>query len=95
MMRGARKWFHKDADGLDEPQKKLLPEIFANSQKLQTYFQLRRISPRSGIVRPHRANSFSRNCRIGAIAQNKAASRRCRNLRRACAATPDSKSIRI
>ena len=41
MMRGARKWFHKDADGLDEPQKKLLPEIFANSQKLQTYFQLR------------------------------------------------------
>lgn len=41
LMRGARKWFHKDADGLDEPQKKLLPEIFANSQKLQTYFQLR------------------------------------------------------
>ncbi|MBA5770857.1 DesA/ISL3 alpha bundle tail domain-containing protein, partial [Escherichia coli] len=24
LMRGARKWFHKDADGLDEPQKKLL-----------------------------------------------------------------------
>ncbi|WP_261539058.1 DesA family fatty acid desaturase [Burkholderia multivorans] len=41
LMRGARKWFHKDADGLDEPQKKLLPEIFANSQKLHTYFQLR------------------------------------------------------
>lgn len=41
LMRSARKWFHKDADGLDEPQKKLLPEIFANSQKLQTYFQLR------------------------------------------------------
>ncbi|WP_179401564.1 DesA family fatty acid desaturase [Burkholderia guangdongensis] len=41
LMRGARKWFHKDEDGLDEPQKRLLPEIFANSQKLQTYFQLR------------------------------------------------------
>ncbi|MGU7775824.1 DesA family fatty acid desaturase [Burkholderia sp. MR1-5-21] len=41
LMRGARKWFHKDEDGLDEQKKKLLPEIFANSQKLQTYFQLR------------------------------------------------------
>lgn len=41
LMRGARKWFHKEEDGLDEPQKRMLPEIFANSQKLQTYFQLR------------------------------------------------------
>ncbi len=41
LMRGARKWFHKEEDGLNEPQKRLLPEIFANSQKLQTYFQLR------------------------------------------------------
>ncbi|MBN3817576.1 acyl-CoA desaturase [Paraburkholderia sp. Se-20369] len=41
LMRGARTWFHKDEDGLDEQKKKLLPEIFANSQKLQTYFQLR------------------------------------------------------
>ena len=29
------------AAGAGDPQKKLLPEIFANSQKLQTYFQLR------------------------------------------------------
>jgi stearoyl-CoA desaturase (delta-9 desaturase) len=42
LMRGARTWFHKDEDGLDEPQKRLLPEIFANSQKLHTYFQLRK-----------------------------------------------------
>ncbi len=41
LMRGARKWFHKEEGGLNEPQKRLLPEIFANSQKLQTYFQLR------------------------------------------------------
>ncbi|WP_323121022.1 DesA family fatty acid desaturase [Burkholderia alba] len=42
LMHGARKWFHKDEAGLDEPQKRLLPEIFANSQKLHTYFQLRK-----------------------------------------------------
>ncbi|CAJ2956841.1 fatty acid desaturase [Burkholderia pseudomallei] len=41
LMRGARKWFHKDEAGLDEPQKRMLPEIFANSQKLHTFFQLR------------------------------------------------------
>ncbi len=41
LMRGARKWFHKEEDGLDEPQKRMLSEIFANSQKLYTYFQLR------------------------------------------------------
>jgi len=41
-MRGARAWFHKEESGLDEPQKRMLPEIFANSQKLQTYFQLRK-----------------------------------------------------
>ncbi|KVE23573.1 aminotransferase [Burkholderia singularis] len=41
LMHGARKWFHKDEAGLDEPQKRLLPEIFANSQKLHTFFQLR------------------------------------------------------
>ncbi len=40
-LRGARKWFHKEEDGLNEPQKRQLPEIFANSQKMQTYFQLR------------------------------------------------------
>ncbi|MBN3726375.1 DesA family fatty acid desaturase [Burkholderia sp. Ac-20379] len=40
-LRGARKWFHKGEDGLNEPQKRQLPEIFANSQKMQTYFQLR------------------------------------------------------
>ncbi|AHI64029.1 acyl-CoA desaturase [Burkholderia thailandensis] len=41
LMRGARKWFHKEEAGLDEPQKRMLPEIFANSQKLHTFFQLR------------------------------------------------------
>ncbi|CAN0622984.1 stearoyl-CoA desaturase (Delta-9 desaturase) [Burkholderia multivorans] len=41
-MRGARAWFHKEESGLNEPQKRMLPEIFANSQKLQTYFQLRK-----------------------------------------------------
>ncbi|KAF1027559.1 MAG: hypothetical protein GAK40_01051 [Burkholderia plantarii] len=41
LMHGARKWFHKDEEGLNEPQKRMLPEIFANSQKLHTYFQLR------------------------------------------------------
>ncbi|MEX3527029.1 MAG: fatty acid desaturase [Burkholderia sp.] len=42
LMRGARSWFHKDEEGLNEPQKRLLPEIFANSQKMHTYFQLRK-----------------------------------------------------
>ncbi|MET5115264.1 acyl-CoA desaturase, partial [Burkholderia pseudomallei] len=41
LMRGARTWFHKDEAGLDEPQKRMLPEIFANSQKLHTFFLLR------------------------------------------------------
>ncbi|AOJ69710.1 MULTISPECIES: DesA family fatty acid desaturase [Burkholderia] len=41
LMRGARKWFHKEEAGLDEPQKRMLPEIFANSQKLHTFFELR------------------------------------------------------
>ncbi|MDN7921728.1 DesA family fatty acid desaturase [Burkholderia gladioli] len=41
LLRGARSWFHKDEEGLNEPQKRLLPEIFANSQKMHTYFQLR------------------------------------------------------
>ncbi|MEX3630093.1 MAG: fatty acid desaturase [Burkholderia sp.] len=42
LLRGARSWFHKDEEGLNEPQKRLLPEIFANSQKMHTYFQLRK-----------------------------------------------------
>ncbi|MEX3557662.1 MAG: fatty acid desaturase [Burkholderia sp.] len=42
LLRGAHSWFHKDEEGLNEPQKRLLPEIFANSQKLHTYFQLRK-----------------------------------------------------
>ena len=40
-MRGARSWFHKEEAGLDEPQKRLLPQIFANSQKLKTYIDMR------------------------------------------------------
>lgn len=41
LMRGARSWFHKEEAGLDEPQKRQLPQIFANSQKLRTYIELR------------------------------------------------------
>lgn len=41
LMRNARNWFHKDEAGLDEPQKRQLPEIFANSQKLRTFIELR------------------------------------------------------
>lgn len=41
LMRGARGWFHKEEAGLDEPQKRQLPQIFANSQKLRTYIELR------------------------------------------------------
>ncbi|CAD6509215.1 hypothetical protein LMG28727_00218 [Paraburkholderia kirstenboschensis] len=41
VMRGARSWFHKEEAGLDEPQKRLLPQIFANSQKLKTYIDMR------------------------------------------------------
>ncbi|WMY08959.1 DesA family fatty acid desaturase [Paraburkholderia phenoliruptrix] len=41
VMRGARAWFHKEEAGLDEPQKRLLPQIFANSQKLKTYIDMR------------------------------------------------------
>ncbi|WP_233864161.1 DesA family fatty acid desaturase [Paraburkholderia adhaesiva] len=41
LMRGARKWFDKDEANLDEPQKRQLPQIFANSQKLRTFIELR------------------------------------------------------
>jgi stearoyl-CoA desaturase (delta-9 desaturase) len=41
VMRGARSWFHKEEAGLNEPQKRLLPQIFANSQKLKTYIDMR------------------------------------------------------
>lgn len=41
VMRGARSWFHKEEAGLDEPQKRLLPQIFAYSQKLKTYIDMR------------------------------------------------------
>ncbi|QGZ62145.1 DesA family fatty acid desaturase [Paraburkholderia acidisoli] len=41
VMRGARKWFDKEEASLDEPQKRQLPQIFANSQKLRTYIELR------------------------------------------------------
>jgi stearoyl-CoA desaturase (Delta-9 desaturase) len=41
LMRGARKWFDKEESSLDEPQKRQLPQIFANSQKLRTFIELR------------------------------------------------------
>lgn len=41
LLHSARKWFHKDVAGLEERQKRLLPEIFANSQKMQVYYNLR------------------------------------------------------
>jgi stearoyl-CoA desaturase (delta-9 desaturase) len=41
-MLNARKWFYKDEAGLEEPQKRQLPEIFANSHKLRTFIELRR-----------------------------------------------------
>ncbi|HWX12410.1 MAG TPA: transposase, partial [Trinickia sp.] len=42
LMLGARQWFHKEEDGLDEPQKRQLPEIFADSQTLRTFIELRK-----------------------------------------------------
>ncbi|MEX3948256.1 fatty acid desaturase [Paraburkholderia sp. EG287B] len=41
VMRGARKWFDKEEASLNEPQKRQLPQIFANSQKLCTFIELR------------------------------------------------------
>jgi stearoyl-CoA desaturase (delta-9 desaturase) len=41
VMRGARKWFDKEEASLNEPQKRQLPQIFANSQKLRTYMEMR------------------------------------------------------
>ncbi|MCG5073001.1 acyl-CoA desaturase [Paraburkholderia tagetis] len=41
VMRGARNWFDKEEASLNEPQKRQLPQIFANSQKLRTYIELR------------------------------------------------------
>ncbi|WP_322056808.1 acyl-CoA desaturase [Paraburkholderia sp. J63] len=41
VMRGARNWFDKEEASLNEPQKRQLPQIFANSQKLKTYIELR------------------------------------------------------
>ncbi len=41
IMRGARKWAHKDESGLDEPQRKQLPELLSDNHKLRTYVELR------------------------------------------------------
>ncbi|TAM04766.1 MAG: acyl-CoA desaturase [Paraburkholderia sp.] len=41
LMHGARKWFYKEESSLDEPQKRQLPQIFANSQQLRTFIELR------------------------------------------------------
>jgi stearoyl-CoA desaturase (delta-9 desaturase) len=40
-LKNARKWFHKDEARLQEPQKQQLPDVFAQSHALQTYFELR------------------------------------------------------
>jgi stearoyl-CoA desaturase (delta-9 desaturase) len=42
LMHGARKWFHKEEDGLNEPQRQQLPEIFSDNQKLRTFIELRK-----------------------------------------------------
>ncbi|KND54337.1 Fatty acid desaturase Delta-9 fatty acid desaturase [Candidatus Paraburkholderia kirkii] len=42
LMRGARKWFHKEEDGLDEPQLKQLPELTSDNQRLRTFIELRK-----------------------------------------------------
>ncbi|MCG7404550.1 MULTISPECIES: acyl-CoA desaturase [Caballeronia] len=42
LMRGARKWFHKEEDGLNEPQLKQLPELTSDNQKLRTFIELRK-----------------------------------------------------
>ena len=41
VMHGARKWVHKDEAGLDEPQRKQLPELLSDNHKLRTYIELR------------------------------------------------------
>jgi len=41
LMRGARKWLDKEAVSADEPQKRPLPPVFADSQKLRTFIELR------------------------------------------------------
>jgi stearoyl-CoA desaturase (delta-9 desaturase) len=42
LMRGARGWFHKEEDGLNEPQLKQLPELTSDNQKLRTFIELRK-----------------------------------------------------
>jgi stearoyl-CoA desaturase (delta-9 desaturase) len=42
LMHGARNWFHKEEDGLNEPQRQQLPEIFSDNQKLRTFIELRK-----------------------------------------------------
>ncbi|KND58578.1 Fatty acid desaturase Delta-9 fatty acid desaturase [Candidatus Paraburkholderia schumanniana] len=42
LMRGARKWFHKEEDGLNEPQLKQIPELTSDNQRLRTFIELRK-----------------------------------------------------
>ncbi|AJE97434.1 acyl-CoA desaturase [Pandoraea apista] len=42
LFRGARKWLHHDEASLQEPQKQQLGEIFAHSNAVKTYYELRR-----------------------------------------------------
>ncbi|HMC45816.1 MAG TPA: transposase, partial [Caballeronia sp.] len=41
LMRGARKWAHKEEAGLDEPQRQQLPALFSDNHKLRTFIELR------------------------------------------------------
>ncbi len=41
LFRGARKWLHHDEASLQEPQKQQLGEIFAHSNAVKTYYELR------------------------------------------------------
>ncbi len=42
LMHGARKWFHKEEEGLNEPQRKQLTELASDNQKLRSYLELRK-----------------------------------------------------
>ncbi len=42
LLRGASKWLHHDEASLQEPQKQQLGEIFAHSNAVKTYYELRR-----------------------------------------------------
>ena len=83
VMRGARSWFHKEEDGLNEPQTQQLPEIFSNNQKLRTLHRtaqglcgdvgplecVARTTARAiaGLVPSRGSRAASRRCRISRL----------------------------